>query len=179
MRVRAAQHRSVQHAGQREIGGIKCRTQHLVACIRPVTDICHCVRGGMQGFDAAVRMGNTGHRIQHAHVAGAAAKISPERPGNLRLRGIRIAVEQRFGSHDGSRRAETTLHGAGCDEGFLQRVQVLRRAQSLDRDNLLVGHTVGANATGSCHRTVHSDHAGPAGAIFATLFGAGKAKLLA
>ena len=111
-------------------------------------------------------------RVLDRPIAGAAAQVALERPRQVRL----LFVGQSGRRHDHAGRAEAALEAGSVAELTLHRVQVLRRAEALDR-----GHpsSVGPERRRdtAVHRiTVEPHRACAAIAGVATLFDAVPAK---
>src|SRR5712691_5587817 len=69
-------------------------------------------------------------------VAGAAAQIAFQRELDLVVRGIRVLLQQVHGLHDHAGRAEAALQAVLLPETLLHRVQLARRCQTLDRQDV-------------------------------------------
>ena len=52
---------------------------------------------------------------------------------DVALGGLRLSIQQRLGRHHHAVAAVAALAGLLVDEGFLQRVQLLRTAKTFDR----------------------------------------------
>jgi hypothetical protein len=75
----------------------------------------------------------------HDPIVGAtAAELVRKRVLDVILTGIWIPVQQGFCRHDHAIRAVSALSGLLFDERFLQRVRLLTRTQSLQRDDVVV-----------------------------------------
>ena len=71
-----------------------------------------------------------------AVVGAAAAEIAGERLAHVGFGRLRLAVEQLLGRHDHAVDAVAALRRLLVDEGLLQRVRLLERAEPLERGDL-------------------------------------------
>ena len=95
---------------------------------------------GSTGAFMALRAHLRGGFFDRAHDAvmrAAAADIAVERGRDFGPRRRRILVEQRLGRDQDAGEAVAALAGLLVDEGLLQRVRALGRAQPLDGDDFL------------------------------------------
>ena len=106
-------------------------------------------------------------------VSGAAAEVSLQCARQVLL----LLLGERRRGHDHARGAEAALEAGGVAELSLQRMQVLRRAEALDRGDLAtLGAERGRDA--AVHRlAVEPDRAGAAIACVATLLDADVAEV--
>jgi len=122
------------------------------------------------------------HGIDDGNVPGAAAcvPVELEPVANLFAGRVRIRVKQPFRGDDEARRAEAALGRAVLYPRLLERVELLRRADPLDRDDLRAlgeaGHLVNARAG---HLAVHQHVARPAVSLAASYLGSREPELLA
>src|SRR5258708_9593473 len=65
-------------------------------------------------------------------VAGAAAQVARQRPPDVLLGGVRVAVKQALAGHHHARRAESALQAVLLPEPLLHRAQLPGRRQPLD-----------------------------------------------
>src|SRR5216110_522739 len=103
----------------------------------PIWASCHLLCRALHGANDAV-------------VRGAAAQVLVQGLLDLALARAGIAVEQRLGGHDHAVAAVAALAGLLLDESALQRVELLDRAQSLERGDGSLrrgrdGHRAGAH----------------------------------
>src|SRR5215467_3502237 len=70
-------------------------------------------------------------------VAGAPAEVAGEPVASLGLRRIRIAIQQRLGSDQQARRAESALERRMFEEFSLQWMQIVPAPHTLDRLNFV------------------------------------------
>src|SRR5260370_27505752 len=70
-----------------------------------------------------------------------------------------IFIEERFRGHDHAVHAVTALRGLLFDEGRLQRVRMLERAQAFERGDAAVLRAADGNAAGAHSVSVHDDGA--------------------
>ena len=75
-------------------------------------------------------------RAQDAVMAAATADIVVERGGDLGARRRRVTVEQRLRRDQDAGQTIAALAGLLVEEGLLQRVRAVRRAEPLDRHDL-------------------------------------------
>ncbi len=127
VRVRRVQHLQVQHAVHlgvhRELGA----TGHHVGRRR-------CPDAGADGLAGRrlLDLDDAVDRVLDRAVARAAAQVSLQRARQVLL----LLVGERRRRHDHARGAEAALEARGVAELPLHRVQVLRRAETLDRGDL-------------------------------------------
>ena len=76
------------------------------------------------------------HRADDLVVARAAAQIAGQRVADLFFVRIGIAVEQRLGRHEKTRRADAALQRSVLDELALQRMQLAAGRKTFDRRHL-------------------------------------------
>ena len=88
---------------------------------------------------AARLLGRAQHGAHDAVVRAAAAQVAVERVAHLGLAGVGIALEQRGGGDQDAGDAVAALHGLLGDEGALQRMRPLGRAEAFDRGDVLAG----------------------------------------
>src|SRR5260370_4027823 len=75
--------------------------------------------------------------IKNMKIARAAAKISGDCFTNLIAGGMRIVIQQSFGSHQNCRRAIAALSSSQIGKSILQGMKVSVFGHALDRQNLL------------------------------------------
>ena len=117
--------------------------------------------------------GDAVDRVLDGAVAGAAAEVSLQRPRQVLL----LLVGEGRGGHDHAGGAEAALEAGGVAELPLHRVQVVRRAEALDRGHLAA---LGAERRrdAAVHRLAVEPHrARPAIACVATLLDAVRARV--
>src|SRR3954470_14607537 len=95
-------------------------------------------------------------------VRPAAAEVGGERLPDIGLIRFRIAIEQRLGAHDHAVDAVAALSGLLGDEGTLQRMRLLERAEALERDDLGALQRVDRRHAGAHRLPVHQHGAGAA-----------------
>src|SRR5881296_2147457 len=71
-------------------------------------------------------------------VASATAQDAVQRPPDLRLRGMRVFVEQHFGIHDHAVHAVAALRRLLVNERLLEPVRLGHATQTLERGNVPV-----------------------------------------
>ena len=124
VRMRTAQRTRIQHAFHVQVIRIDARTGYL----------CNGIRARQRTADGIERLlygGQRGHRLpgcllngaQNCVVARAAADVELVPVINFCKRGIRMLVQQGFGSHDESRCAEAALGCALVNVGLLNWVK--------------------------------------------------------
>ena len=84
------------------------------------------------------------------------------------LRCLRILVEECFGCQDDAIQTIAALRGLFFDEGFLNGVQPVYRAQPFERDNFKILHRLHRRDAGADRLAFHEDRAGSALAETAT-----------
>src|SRR5260370_16178064 len=99
------------------------------------------------------------HRANHAQVAAAAAEISVEGLLDLIVAGMWIFIEEHFRGHDHAVHAVTALRGLLFDEGRLERVRMLERAQAFEGRYAAILRAADGNAAGAHGASVHDDGA--------------------
>ena len=75
--------------------------------------------------------------VDDFNVAGLAVEDAADGGADFGLGWVGIALQQRIGGEDLRRRGVAGLDRAGIDERLLQRVQVARRADAFERDDLV------------------------------------------
>ena len=106
-------------------------------------------RGALDGADDAL-------------MGAAAAEMPVERVDDLGARRLGVAVEQRLGGHDDAGQAVAALAGLLVEEGLLQRMQLVRRAEPLDGGHAAAGDRAGLARAGEDRLAVDQHHAGAA-----------------
>ena len=84
-----------------------------------------------------------------------------------------------MGGHHEAGRAKAALHGAGVDEGALDRAQLAARAEALDGGDLAALGLAGEHQARADEEAVEVDRAGAALALFAGVLRAHQAEVLA
>src|SRR5712692_11591276 len=92
-------------------------------------------------------------------VAGAPADVARERLPDLCLGRVRVAAQKVRGGDDQAGCAEAALHRAGFDEGFLRRVQLAVRRESLDGRHLPALRLSGQHKARADERAIEEDGA--------------------
>ncbi len=201
VRVRAAQDRAVQHAGQVDVVDVvaPAAQEPDVLLARHAAEPDR-VAGGAERYRVvrcrshavapcsivssivftAVRVG--GRPLDGLHdvvVAGAAAQLPREPVADLLLGGVRVVVEQPAGGEHHPRRAEPALQAVAVHEALLDRIEHAVALHALDGvDRASVGHRRQHRA--ALHRhAVHVDDADPAVRRVASPVGARQAQLIA
>src|SRR5215510_9350379 len=119
------------------------------------------------------------HRLDDVLITGAAAEIGREHVEQLLVIDVRILLQRIGGQHQEARRAEAALQRVMRDEGALQWMQIVRRAESLDGTDVLILRLHREHQT-RAHRFAVDDHrAGPADAMLAADMRAGLPAVLA
>src|SRR5678816_1165883 len=78
-------------------------------------------------------VGGAHDRAHDAVMRPAAAEVRGKRLAHVHLARFRVAVEQRLGAHDHAVDAIAALHGLLGDEGALQGMRPVQRAEALER----------------------------------------------
>ena len=89
------------------------------------------------GLGPAHLVGGPQHGLHDVLVAGAAAQVARERPPDLVLGRVRVLVEEGLGGQHHPGRAEAALEAVLLLEPLLQRVQLARAGEPLDRRHLV------------------------------------------
>src|SRR5688572_24529949 len=118
-------------------------------------------------------------RLEHAHVAEAAAQDPGERLLNLLVGGARVLVEERFGGEHHTAQTEAALRGLLVDEGLLNRMQFLRCAETLERGDLGARHRADRRDAGPDGLAVRDHRARAALAEAAAELGAAQFEVVA
>src|ERR1700761_7818818 len=92
----------------------------------------------------------------------AAAEIADKSEPDVGLARVRVAVENRFGHHDHAGNAVTALRRLLAHESRLQRVGLLERPETFERDDLGLPERTDRHDAGSCRRAVDEHRAGAA-----------------
>jgi hypothetical protein len=90
-------------------------------------------RGTARPLLEGIHPGGILDRVDDLGVAGAPAEVARDALADLVTRRRRVLLQQRRGGEDHARAAEAALHGAVLDEGGLQGVWILGRAEPLGR----------------------------------------------
>lgn len=91
-----------------------------------------CFRAGFPPQEAGCQL----HRLNDFRITGAAAEVARKSFLDFLNAWVRIFVQQPFGGHNETGRAEPALNCAGEREGFLNQVRIVGGAKALHRDNL-------------------------------------------
>jgi hypothetical protein len=118
-------------------------------------------------------------RFEDLQIAGAATEIAGQRLLDARPRRVRLAIQQRLGGHENSRRAVAALRGAKVGEALLQRVQLPVLDEPLHGDDPPVLALRGQRQARQHRLVVDEDGAGAALAELAAVLGAGEPQVLA
>ena len=111
--------------------------------------------------------GDFGDGAEDVPVAGAAAQHAGQFRGELVLRHLGLMAEQVVGAEQEAGRAEAALQRVVAAERLLQRVQLPRPAQALDRQHLGSIELAGEQQAGSCRLAVDQHRAHAADAVLA------------
>src|SRR5579872_6242547 len=95
------------------------------------------------------RGGGALHGAQDANMRSAAAEIAREFLLDLLVAGVLGLGEKCRRLHDHAVDAIAALHGLLVDKGLLDGMRLLRRAEPLQRDDLLVGDRRDGDAAGT------------------------------
>src|SRR6185295_4834252 len=112
-------------------------------------------------------------------ISGAAAQIAGKPVPHLGFGRIGVAVEQRLGRHQESRRADAALQGRMGDEVALQGMKHLALGHALDRADALALGFRAEHQAGADEPVVQHHAACPAVARAAAFLGTGKAEPVA
>src|SRR5215470_7389261 len=119
------------------------------------------------------------HRLDDVLIAGAATEIGREHVEQLLVIDIGILLQRIGGQHQEARRAEAALQRMMRDEGALQRMQVVGRAEPFDGADVLALRLYCEHQAGA-HRLAINDHrAGAADAMLAADMRAGLPAIVA
>ena len=102
------------------------------------------------------------HRGDDAIVGAAAAEIAGQRLAHVGLGRLRLAVEQFLGRHDHAVDAVAALRGLLVDEGLLQRMRLVDRAEPFDGGDLGVAERADRGDAGAHRLAVDQHRAGAA-----------------
>jgi len=114
-----------------------------------------------------VGAGDLGDGAENVPVASAAAQHAGQLRGELALGHLGLVAEQVVGAEQEAGRAEAALQRVVAAEGLLQRVQLPRQAQALDREHLGSVELAGEQQARSGGLVVHQDRAHAADAVLA------------
>ncbi|MNP51905.1 hypothetical protein D3C76_1462600 [compost metagenome] len=103
-------------------------------------------------------------------MGAAAAEIGRQLVANLRLAGVRIAVEQGLGRHDHAVHAVATLRRLLLNESLLHRVRVLTGADAFEGGDFPAFGTGQREHTRPRRNTIDDHRAGTALAQATTVF---------
>src|SRR5262249_32248741 len=107
-------------------------------------------------------VGGAQHGADDAVVGAAAAQVGGEALAHLGIGRMRVAVEQRFCTHQHAVDAVAALGGLLVDEGLLQRMRLLHAAEPLDGGDLGRAELADRRHAGAHRRSVDQDGAGAA-----------------
>src|SRR5207245_2192976 len=102
------------------------------------------------------------HRAENPHVGAAAAEVARERRADLTLSRARRLLQQRRRGHDHAVDAVAALDRLFLDEGLLERMGFLDRAESLERRDGTADRSRHRGDAGADGVTVQVDGAGAA-----------------
>src|SRR5207248_9034090 len=114
------------------------------------------------------------HRAHDLVVAGAPAEIAREPEADLALARIRIALQQRLGGDQETRRANAALQSRELQEFLLERMQLVAIGDALDRADLAALRLGTEHQAGADDTAIESDGTGAAIAGAAAFLAAGK-----
>jgi hypothetical protein len=110
-------------------------------------------------------------------IARAPAEISAETPLDLRFGRMRVLIQQGFGAHQHSGRAEAALDTALLEKRRLERVELTAFGQALDGLNRPTSRLEREERAGVHGPAIDQHHASSALGVVTALFGAGQAEL--
>ena len=150
VRVRAAQHRAVDHPRQPdvvEVGALAADEARVLLALQPAEADRALGRRAGKVLDVAMLMppgvgggfvlGRPADRADDVLVAGAAADRAGDRGADLLLGRVRVLVEQRARGHQHPRRAEAALQRVQLVEALLDRVELAVDLERLDGADLV------------------------------------------
>jgi len=109
----------------------------------------------------------------------AAAEVAGQCFFDLAVGGLGSFVEQRLGGHDHAVDAVTALHGLLVDEGLLDLVHFLSRAQTFESSDGFILRGADLSDAGTDGVAVHDDGAGAALRHAAAVFGSVELEVVA
>jgi len=112
-------------------------------------------------------------------VRAAAAQIAGQSFFDLAVAGLGIFIEQRFGSHNHAVDAVAALHRLLVDEGLLDFVHLLSRAQAFEGSDRAILGGAHLGHAGTDGVTVHDDGASAALRHTAAVFGSVELEIVA
>ncbi len=141
---RAAQDLHVEHAGQHDVVHVAALAADetvvldaAAACAHSADlDFVQCHRHLLVLLGAHL-LGSPQDCLDDVLVAGAAAEVAGQCPANLVLRRVGVPLEQGLGRHHHAGRAEAALESVLLLEALLDRMQLARGGQTLDRLDLV------------------------------------------
>src|SRR5512143_3514883 len=95
-------------------------------------------------------------------MCAAAAQVAGKRRANFGVAWLGVGINQGFCRNDDTARAIPALRRLLGNEGALQRVWMLERAQPFDRSDRFTGNRRDRHVAGWHRITVNEDHARPA-----------------
>ena len=132
-------------------------------------------------------LGSAQHALDDVLVARAATEVARDRFSRLLARGCRVLLEVGGDRREETRCAEAALQAVALGEGLLHRAHRLagrrdpgigRRAQSLDRRDLVLLRRHGEHEAGAHRGTVDEHRARATHAVLAADVGAGEAQVV-
>src|SRR5215467_244589 len=126
----------------------------------------------------AHRLGSLANRGDDVLVARAAAQVSRQQLANLVVGFQREFLDDLLGCHQHARRTEPALQAVMVPEGLLQRMQLVRGSQALDRTELGTVRLHGEHQTRADGAAVHLDRARPTDPVLASEVQAGVTEIL-
>ena len=112
-------------------------------------------------------------------IPGAAAQVAGDGLTDLFFGRVGVFFQEGDQRHQKAGGAVAALDGVGFPEGFLQGMQVVRRAQPFDGHNLVAVGLHGEHQAGTDRLAVEQDGTGPAHAMLAADVGAGQSQIVA
>src|SRR6266536_2755214 len=152
-------------------GGVEQRRRQRVPLGRPAS-------GRRRTLGPELR-GRPADRLEYRLVARAATEVAGEGIPDRLIRGIRIGGQQRRRRDEHARRAEPALDASCLQEGSLEGVEVVGRAETRDRCHRAAGGLQGEVRAGVHRLSVDEDHAGTALGIVTAFLRTDEAQVVA
>ncbi len=163
--VREAE-RAVEHPRVDHVADERLVAERQLAC--PGSGRCGSRRGRCGRAREAARRGRRGggelDRVDHLHVAGAAAEVAEQRVRDLVPRRLRMLVQQRLGLHHDAGRAEAALRRP-CGHEALAPAPTLLLGEALVGDDVLALEPARLLRAGDDCASVDQHRARTAGAL--------------
>ena len=154
---RAPDHLQVEHAREGAVGGVPGAARHVADPVTPSDRVADDVEVGAHrgcpSSPACIAWRRDLDRSDDRSVPRAPADVARQRLRDVAAVRCRVVIEERLREHRHPRRAVAALECVGVQERLLQRVQSLRRRETLEGGHALPGDVLDRQQAGQ-HRLV-------------------------